>query len=157
MVVIWIKIKHFDASSTLPSNTAGRKGILNKQTKKKMTRTLRKFGRITQNSLFKYQTWIIFFAVTNFSRVCGLRSSLGKSSYVWNNKGMSCPYSTDYIVNASCYLKRINSTSENFGLDIFIKPGIEMHSVLVRYIICEWRPKQNSYYTTTILAISIYF
>lgn len=65
------------------------------------------------------------------SNVEGITSSLG-NNYQWNSRSFSCSFNSEFISNMTCYLKRINRTSENIAGDIFLKPGIRINGLFVR-------------------------
>lgn len=76
---------------------------------------------------------IIFVVLMFFlkSNVGGTTGILGKNNYEVHSQRISCPFSTEFLLNMTCYVKRINRTSENYALDIFIKPGVKVYSIFV--------------------------
>lgn len=71
---------------------------------------------------------LVFFLKPNID---GATSILGKKNFELHSLRISCPYSTEFILNMTCYVKRINRTSENYAVDIFIKPGVKINSIFV--------------------------
>ena len=63
--------------------------------------------------------------------VNALSVSSGINNYEVHSIKISCPFSTEFLSNVTCYVKRINRTSENYALDVFIKPGVKVYALFV--------------------------
>lgn len=73
---------------------------------------------------------LVLFNFCDFHSVNGIRSLT--NTYELNTISVSCPFSTEFLVNVTCYYKRINRTSENNAVDIIIKPNVTLNRLFVR-------------------------
>lgn len=52
-------------------------------------------------------------------------------NYVIDTRAVSCPFSSELLSNVSCFVKRINRTSEFSSFDVYVKPGVQLNHVFV--------------------------
>lgn len=73
--------------------------------------------------------------ITTFeANVDGLRNTIRGSNYEIHTLRIQCPFSTEFISNVTCYSKRLNRTSEQFALEIYGNPGVQVDNIVVSTI-----------------------
>lgn len=87
------------------------------------------------NFLWSLFTLVAMMIIAFESKVNGLMRPMDGFNHEVHTETVECPFSTEFVSNVTCYSERINKTSELFALDVFLKPGVQLHSFLVRSIL----------------------